>query len=148
MATVYEQVQEFMKKHPGTLVCKRRLKKHCDIVEKHLNPGEVVNYAFCAQKNAKSSEIFETCVVALTNDRLLIAQKRVLFGYFFNTITPDMYNDLKVHSNLIWGKIIIDTIKEKVFLSNIAIDALDDIETAITSFMMTEKKEYLIENSK
>jgi len=130
------------------LVCKRRLKKHAEVIEKHLNPGEIVNYAFCAQKNSKSSEIFETCVVALTNDRLLVAQKRVLFGYFFSTVTPDLYNDLKVHSNLIWGKIIIDTAKEKIFLSNLSKDALDDIETEITNFMMKEKKEYQIENSK
>lgn len=141
METIYEQVKKFKAKYPGTIT-HHRLKKHCSVIEKHLNPGEVVNYAFAAQKNTKNLEFFETCVVAITNDRLLIGQKRVLFGYFFNSITPDLYNDMLVESNIFWGKIIIDTVKEKIFLSNISKKALPEIETNITSFMMNEKKEY------
>lgn len=141
MESVYDQVKKFKQEFART-VTHHRLKKHAKIIEQHLNPGEVVNYAFAAQKNAKMGDIFETCVVAITNERLLIGQKRVLFGYFLNTITPDLYNDMQVRSGLIWGSITIDTAKELVELSNIDKRALPKIETEITSFMMEAKKQY------
>ena len=53
-----------------------------------------------------------------------------------------MFNDLKVMSTVIWGKIYIDTVKEFITLSNIDKGALDDIETQITSYMMEAKKLY------
>ena len=137
---VYKFVLDFKKQYPWTISW--RLKKHCEIVEKHLNPGEIVKYAFAAQKNDNPLDIVTTYVVVLTNKRILLGTKRLLFGYFFTAITPDMFNDLSVKMGLIWGKIIIDTVKETVYLSNIQKEALDDIETAITEYMMQEKKKY------
>lgn len=127
MSKCYEMVSEFKKKYPLTICF--RLKKHCKIIEKHLNPGEEIIYAFPAQKNASAFEIFYTNVVALTNKRIIIATKRVLWGYFLVTITKDMFNDLTIKKGLIFGSVLIDTIKEKVILSNIDPKALDEIET-------------------
>jgi hypothetical protein len=115
---------------------------HCNVIERHLAPDEKVLYAFTAQKNDSFFDIVSTCVVALTNKRLIIGQKRVLFGYFFYSITPDLFNDLQVKMGIIWGKIYIDTVKEFVSLSNISKRALIEIETKISSFMMEEKKKY------
>ena len=140
MGKCYEMVKEFKRKYPLTIAF--RLKKHSEIIEKHLNPDEEIRYAFAAQKNASVLEIFYTNVVALTNKRILVATKRLLWGYFFVTITPDMFNDLTVRKGLIFGSATIDTIKEKVVLSNIDPRALPEIETAITSYMMEEKKKY------
>lgn len=86
--------------------------------------------------------IINSCVIALTNKRILIGQKRLLWGYFFTTITPDMYNDLKVTKNLIWSDIEIDTVKENIYISNIDPAGAIEIETKITEFMMAEKKKY------
>lgn len=141
MESVYNQVMNFKKKYPKTIT-HHRLKKHAKIIDMHLNPGEVVNYAFAAQKNVKALDFFETCVVAITNERLLIGQKRVLFGYFLYSITPDMYNDMQVVSGLFWGGITIDTVKELIELSNIDKRALPEIETNVSSFMMEAKKKY------
>ena len=141
MKSVYEQVKTFKRKYPMTLT-HHRLKKHSEIVEMHLNPGEVVTYAFAAQKNASALDIFETSVIAITNKRILIGQKRVLFGYFLSAITPDLYNDILVRSGVIWGSVTIDTVKEVIELSNISKSALPEIETKITSFMMEAKKSY------
>lgn len=141
MESVYKQVLEFKRRYPLTIT-HNRLKKHAKIIEMHLNPGEVVNYAFVAQKNAKMLDFFETCIVAITNERILIGQKRVLFGYFLSSITPDLYNDMQVRSSIIWGTVTIDTVKEVVELSNIDKKALPEIETNVTWFMMSAKKEY------
>ena len=147
MGKCYEMVREFKKKYPMTIAF--RLSKHCEIIEKHLNPGEQVLYAFAAKKNTSVLEIFYTNVVVLTNKRIIIATKRVLWGYFLVTITPDMFNDLTVRKGLIFGSVLIDTIKEKVILSNIDPKALPEIETIITEYMMEEKRKYTeIENTR
>ena len=44
---------------------------------------------------------------------------------------------------LLWGKIYIDTIKEYIPLSNIQREALPEIETCITEYMMNEKRKYV-----
>lgn len=137
---VYERLLNFKRKYPMTISW--RLKKHAKVIEKHLNPGEEIKYAFSAQKNDNPLDIITTYAVVLTNKRILLGQKRLLFGYFFTAITPDMFNDLSVKMGLIWGKIYIDTVKETVYLSNIQRDALDEIETNITEYMMTEKQKY------
>ncbi len=139
MSQVYEKLLEF-KKIGGTVGW--RLKKHADVVERHLNDGEKVLYAFYAQRNDSITDIISTCAVALTNKRIIIGQKRLLFGYHFISITPDMFNDLTVHTGIIWGKVYIDTIKEVVKLSNISKKAVTEIETKITEYMMKEKKKY------
>ena len=141
MGRVYDLALKFQRKHPGGVVW--RLKKHCDVVEKHLNPGEEVLFVFGGQKNTNIYELFFSCVVVLTNKRILIGQKRVVFGYFLSSITPDMYNDLLVYQGLIWGKVTIDTVKEKVVISNLPKSGLDDIETNISELMMSEKQKYV-----
>lgn len=144
--SVYRSVLEFKSKHPGTIGW--RLKENSSVVERHLNPGEEVIYAFCAQKNESNFDIFGTAVIALTNKRILIGRKRVVVGYFLNSVTPDMFNDLKVESGILWGKVHIDTVKEFVTLSNISKDALTEIETEITQYMMEEKKKYGLREDK
>ena len=134
-------VNEFMKKYPMTIAW--RVKKHSKIVEKFLNPDEEVKFAFAAQKNDSTTDMFNTYVVTLTNKRIILGRKRLLFGFFYTSITPDMFNDLTVKMGIVWGKIYIDTVKELVILSNIDPKALDLIETNITEYMMNEKKKYV-----
>ena len=59
-----------------------------------------------------------------------------------------MFNDLKITSGIIWGKVHIDTVKEFITLSNISKEALIEIETEISSYMMEEKKKYAKERDK
>lgn len=146
MKSCYSMVREFKRKYPMTIAF--RLKKHCSIIDKHLNPDEEIIYAFVAQKNYGSFDFVNTNAIALTNKRIMIATKRLLWGYFFVSITPDMFNDLTVFKNLLWGKVQIDTIKEVVVLSNIDPRALPEIETNITSYMMEEKKKYKVKEEK
>lgn len=140
---VYEEVLKFKKRYPMSIAW--RLKKNSKIVEKYLNPDETISYVFAAQKNNNPFDIFSTAVIAITNRRLLIGRKRVVFGYFVDSVTPDLFNDLKVLSGIIWGKINIDTAKEFITLSNIDKKALDEIETNISTFMMDEKSKLIIE---
>ena len=140
MGIVYQKALEFKQKYPMTVGW--RLKKNSEVIERHLNPGEKALYVFVAQKNDNPLDIISTAVVALTNERILIGRKRVVMGYFLDSITPDMFNDLKILSGIIWGKVYIDYVKEFVTLSNISKNALSEIETKISSFMMEQKKKY------
>ena len=69
----------------------------------------------------------------------MIARKRLVFGYFFLAITPDLFNDIKVKKGLVWAKVEIDTVKEFIVLSNIQGAAASMIETAITQYVMKKK---------
>ena len=140
MGEVYRRAMKFKKLHPSTIGW--RLKKNASIVEKHLNPDEKVLYVFVAQKNDNPLDVLSTAVIALTDKRILIGRKRVVFGYFLDSVTPDLFNDLKVKGGLIWGKVYIDTVKEFITLSNIGVEALPEIETEISHYMMEMKKAY------
>ena len=140
MGEVYRRALKFKKLHPSTIGW--RIKQNASIVEKHLNPDEKVLYVFVAQKNDNPLDVLSTAVIALTDKRILIGRKRVVFGYFLDSITPDLFNDLKVKGGLIWGKVYIDTVKEFITLSNIGVEALPEIETEISHYMMEMKKAY------
>lgn len=140
MGKVYEQALRFKERHPMTIAW--RLRQNASVIEKHLNPGEKPLYTFAAQKNDNPFNIWGTAVVTLTTKRILIGRKRVVFGYFLNSVTPDMFNDMKVASGIIWGKVYIDTMKEFITLSNISKEALIEIETEVSSYMLEEKKKY------
>ena len=134
----YKKALEFKKKFPGTIAW--RIKKHARIVNLHLNKDEKLLYVWTCQKNDNPFDIINTYVVALTDKRILMGRKRLLFGYFLDSITPDMFNDLNVISGISWGKLHIDTIKEYVTLSNLSKRALPEIETQVSAYMMKEKE--------
>ena len=135
-----------MKKYPMTIAW--RLRSHCKVIDKHLNTGEKILYIFTGQKNDSYINFLNTYVVVFTNKRIMLATKRVLFGYFFKSITPDMYNDLTIHRGLVWGSIVLDTMKEVITITNLDKKSLDDIETNITEVIIKYKKEFGIVRNK
>ena len=139
-----EQLSNFRKKYPLTIGW--RLDKNSKVILEHLHDDEVIKYAFYAQKNRSSFDILGTGIVAITNKRLIIGRDRVVIGYFFDSITPDMFNDLKIRTGIIFGKVIIVTVKELVILSNISKSALTEIEEEISSAMMELKDSILYNN--
>ena len=143
-SVVYSKVLEFKKKYPGTIAW--RLKRHSIVIEKHLNKGEKVLYVFTGQNNDAWYNLFLTAVFVITNKRLLIATDRLLYGYFLTSITPDMFNDLKVYSGLIFGKVEIDTVKEYITVTNLSKKCLDEVETNFTEYILKEKKKLLKNN--
>ena len=147
MKSCYEIVKSYKKKYPMTVAW--RIKSHCKVVDKHLNKGEKILYAFAAQKSDSPFSMMSTNVFAFTNKRIIVATKRLLFGYFFKSITPDMYNDLTVKRGLFFGSITIDTVKEMLHINNVDIRSLDEIETHISEIMIRHKKAYIkAENEK
>ncbi len=131
MNKVYPLVARFVDKYPFTLAW--RLKRHSKILEKHLNPGEEIFYAFAGQKGVSP---FSTNVVLLTNKRILIGSKRVFFGYFLTSITPEMFNDFKVSHLIFWGKVYIDTVKEFITISGLQKKSLVEVETNFSEYII------------
>jgi hypothetical protein len=134
---IYKEASEYLKRYPMTLAW--RIRQHSKVISKHLNKDEDVYYVFPAQKNPDSFNIFSTCLIALTNKRILLAQKRVLWGYNMTSITPDMFNDFELSKGLIFGKLDIDTVKEVIRLSNIDSKALVEIETNLSEYILEIK---------
>lgn len=138
MNDVYKLAKRFKKKYFGTIAF--RLKAHSNVIQEHLNSDEKLLYVFCGQKGYSHKEIFSTCVVALTNKRMMVATKRVLWGYFFTTVSPELFNDLKIQSGILFGRVIIDTAKEMITISNLGKGTLPEIETAISTYMIKNCK--------
>lgn len=135
---IYEKAKEFKRKYPKTVAF--RIKAHAKVAANFVGSDEEVKYVFVAQKNFKSFDFINTNIIVLTDKRIIVATKRIVFGYFFRMITPDMFNDLTIKNGIIWGKVIIDTIKEKVILSNVDSNALAEIDDNITMYMLEQKK--------
>lgn len=138
--TIYNKIKDFKQRFPSTIAW--RLKAHSKVAAEHINNDEEVLYAFAAQKLPSVFNITSTYAIVITDKRILLAQKRLLFGYFYYTITPDMFNDLTIKMGLFWGRVIIDTIKETVNLTFISKNALREIETVLSKYMMQEKRQY------
>ena len=64
--------------------------KHCDVIEKHLNPEEEVLYVFVGQKDLGFMDFFNTNLVALTNKRIIMSSGFI--GIDYQTI---FYKDIK-----------------------------------------------------
>ena len=141
MGKIYDQVAMFKAKYPGTITW-WRLKKHAKVLEEHINPDEEPLFSFAGQKTSETWDFFSTAVLTVTNKRIIVGQDHILTGYTLNSVTPDMYNDLEVYAGIIWGRVTIDTIKEKIVFTNIDKKALAEIETQISSHMMEEKQKY------
>lgn len=137
----YEKLMAFKKKFPHSVTW-FRLKKHCEVLDKHLNPGEEIQFICAGQLDPEPFSFFNTGVLAITNERILVAQNRLLIGYKFSSITPDLYNDMQVDCGLFWGTLCIDTVKEKIYVSDLDKESLPEIETSITMFMTDAKKKY------
>ena len=140
MKKTIQELRKFKKKYPLTIAW--RLDKHADIIDKHLNPGEEVVYAFCGQKTLKMWDFISTYVIALTTERILIARKRLIPGYSLDSVMPYMFNDLNVRAGVIWGKVCIDTAKEEVTVVKLDRASLDEVETAISGNMLILKQKY------
>ena len=134
---IYNLVCKFKSKYPMTIA--NRLKQHSKVVAGIIDKDEEVLFAFCGRKNDTYGMVFDTCVLVGTNKRLIIGQKRLLWGYQIINVTPDMFNDLKINSGIIWGTVEIDTVKEVIYISNVDKKALDEIETSINNLMVNMK---------
>ena len=138
--TIYNKLKDFKKRFPSTVAW--RLRTHSKVAAEHINDDEEVLYAFAAQKLPSVFNVTSTYAIVITDKRILLAQKRLLFGYFYYTITPDMFNDLTIKMGIFWGRVIIDTVKETVNLTFISKNALREIETVLSKYMMQEKRQY------
>ena len=143
MGKIYDQVCMFKSKFPGTITW-WRLRKHARVVEDNLMVDEEPLYSFAGQRNDNMLDWFSTSVCTITNKRIIIGCDHIITGYTLISITPDMFNDLTVYRGIIWGKIKIDTIKELVVFTNLDKKSLPEIQNAVTTNMMEQKKEYAI----
>ncbi len=141
MGKVVNLAHKFTSKYGLTLAF--RISKHAGIIERHLDTDEKVLYVFAGRKTDDSDHKPKSAVVAITDKRIVIGRCGLFnMSYSLNSITPDLYNDLKVTSGLIFGGVIIDTVKETIVISSIDKNALPEVENNITKNMIELKKEY------
>ena len=80
----YKKACEFRKKYPLTIGW--RIKQHCKIIDRYVDGDEKVEYVFYGQKNEGSFDFANTYVIALTNKRIVLGTKRVLFYLLYPSL--------------------------------------------------------------
>ena len=136
-SNTYELVKKFEKSYPGSLTW-WRIKKHAQLVDDNLQPEEKVIFAFAGQWCEEDGWL-NTAVMALTTERIVIAQNRFTPGLRVISIAPKFFNDVKVRAGAIWGTVTIDTAKEKVYFSKVSRKALFEIKSTISKYMLEYK---------
>lgn len=143
--TVYEKCREFIKKYPRTI--RWRLKKHAKIIEQHINDDEVVLFGFAGQKNTNFLQPFYTTLIVFTNKRMLLGRSMFFGRSYYSSITPDMLNDFEIMTDILYGSVEIDTIKEHFVIGCLDKRSLPEIEDALSKYMVNEKLKYLKKDS-
>ena len=78
---------------------------------------------------------------------MLLGRKRSFGRYFYTSITPDMLNDFEIRTNILFGLVEIDTVKEHFIMGCLDKKSLPKIEDALSKYLVDEKLKYL-KNSK
>lgn len=87
-------------------------KKHFAIILENLMGNEYIIFPFIGLHNYESiTKNSGNFAYAITNKRIVMAQKR-LIGKAFQSVALENINDITFSSNLVLGKITIDSIKE------------------------------------
>lgn len=134
---IYESCKDFLKKYPGTIAW--RVKQHSKVVQSHLNDDEVVLFTFIGQKNTNFLQPFYTTIIVFTNKRMLLARKRFFGRYYYASVTPDMLNDFEIKSNILFGTVEVDTVKEHFTINCLDKRSLVKIEDALSKYLVDEK---------
>lgn len=140
-SNVYKSCKEFLKKYPRTIAF--NVKRHSSVIQEHINDDEVVLFTFVGQKDANFTMPFYTTVVVFTNKRMLLGRKRCFGRYFYTSITPDMLNDFEIRTNILFGSVEIDTVKEHFTMNCLDKKSLVKIEDALSKYLVDEKLKYL-----
>lgn len=87
--------------------------KHFKLIEESLLPHEEVKMPFIGLHNYISSTKHDgNFAYAVTNKRIIMAQKKQITGENFQTVSLDNINDITFKSGVLFGILTIDTIKE------------------------------------
>ena len=136
--SIYELVCRFKKKYPMTVAW--RLEAHSKLAEDVLDNDEELRYVFTAQKNMSRQDVMSTNVILITTKRTYFVHDRIIPGNFVTTIKNSMINDINAKNGLIWGSLIIDSVKEEIVLSNIDRNSIPGILEAFNDVLDKEIK--------
>lgn len=104
----------------GTGVNEKWGTKHFAIIADHLLPDETVLMAFIGLHNYESMTKHDNYFAyAITDKRIIMAQKHTFSGEKLQTVSLNNINDIKFKSGLAFGIMTVDTTKEKF---NVALD--------------------------
>lgn len=140
MRTAEEMVQYCDENNTGSGFNAKWRLKHFQIVENQLNDDEEVLVAFIGIKNYVSlTNHEENWAYAVTNKRIIIGQKG-LIGEKVDVISLRDLNDISFRKGLVFGVLIIDTIKEE-FNVGIRKDIATNVHELVTNALMDLKEE-------
>lgn len=140
MRTAEEMVQYCDEHNTGAGFNKKWRLKHFKIVEQQLKDDEEILVAFIGIKNfVDIANHEENWAYAVTNKRIIIGQKG-LIGEKVDVISLRDLNDISFRKGLVFGVLIIDTIKEE-FNVGLNKNSATAIHELVTNALMDLKEE-------
>lgn len=131
---IYEKVMEFKNKFSG--VPATRLERHAEVAMKSLAEGENVLHVYCGL-----DEFYRTQIVVVTDRRVIVARKKLLFGSRISSIDRDKVCNIHNRRSLLWNDIFFNTLTENfAYLHMLGDDATTEILKGFVSDK-AEKKE-------
>lgn len=140
MRTAEEMAQFCDENNTGAGFNKKWRLKHFKVVEQQLKDDEDVLVCFIGLKNfVDIANHDENWAYAITNKRIIIGQKG-LIGEKVDVISLRDLNDISFRKGLVFGVLIIDTIKE-VFNVGLNKNSATAIHELVTNALMDLKEE-------
>lgn len=140
MRTAEEMVQYCDDNNTGAGFNAKWRLKHFQLVENQLKSDEEVLVAFIGVKNfVDIAHHEENWAYAVTNKRIIMGQKG-LIGEKVDVISLRDLNDISFRKGLVFGVLIIDTIKEE-FNVGLRKDFATNIHELVTNALMDLKEE-------
>lgn len=127
MGRVYEKLMLFKNRYPHTLTS--RLYAHATVAENSLADKEEVLYASCG-----FDELFRTIIFVVTDKRVLVARKKLVYGYYCTSIDKEKICQINTSKGMFLTNVSIRTLTETFGSVNLFDDeAADDIKRSIAS---------------
>ena len=105
MGIIYEKAMKFKSKYSGSISF--RLKEHSKFAEKYLVDGEKVLHVYCGCR-----DFFHTRVLVITDKRVMVAHKNLLFGGYCSSIDKNEICEIGTHKGIIWNEITLSTLTD------------------------------------
>ena len=102
----------------GTVTTKKATQKHFEVIEEQLHNDENVLMSFAGLHEEPNSSFTGSFAYAITNKRLIIAQKGVLGRSKTKSVLMEHLNDVSVQNGIMWRNIKIDTLKDTFVIKN------------------------------
>ena len=120
----------------------RRAAKSFKIIEEHLLPNEIVHLAFLGNFKPKGEDSFGLCAFAMTDSKLIIAQKSIFMEHRIKEFSLRNINNIIERCYPIYGEIVFSIFQDTFSILQDRDETKNTYRAILTFLDGLEKKLY------